>query len=149
MTAATAQHQVQQAVVDALKAAPALAGGRVYANRVRPISAPSADGIAVRLDRSSGAQPTLHAIDWRTSIAVECYSRTATGADPAAAVDALLHAAWQRLCAMSAPGLGLMDLTIDPDISWDYDDGEQPVVCATVRLTATHRTPANSLTAWT
>ena len=145
---ATAQHLIQQAVVDALKAAPALAEGRVFANRVRTVSAASATAVAVRLERSTGAAPTLHATDWRTSLLVECYARGVANNDPAAAVDALLYAVWQRLGALQAASLGLIDLRLEPDMGWDYDDAETPAVCVTLRLTAEHRTATDSLTPW-
>lgn len=145
----TAQHQLQQAVVEALKASPALADGRVFANRVRPVSAQSATALAVRLERSTGTSPTLHATDWRTSLLVECYARAVANSDPAAAVDALLHDVWARLSVLQPAGLGAIDLDLEPDIGWDYDDTDTPTVCATLRLTAVHRTPANTLTPWT
>lgn len=144
----TAQHQLLQEVVASLSAAPALADGRVYANRVRPVSAPSATAVAVRLESSNGQKPTLHGIDWSTVLQVECYARSTAQADPAQAVDALLHAAWQRLSGFSPSSLGLMDLSLQPRIEWDYDDGDTPTVCAVIRLVAVHRTPANSLTPW-
>lgn len=146
---ATAQHQLQQAVVNALQAAPSLAEGRVYANRVRPMSAAASTAVAVRLERSSGASPTLHATDWRTSLAVECYARSVANSDPAAAVDALLFDVWARLAVMQPAELGVMNMDLEPDIAWDFDDAAEPMVCATLRLTAVHRTPAHTLTPWT
>lgn len=145
---ATAQHLIQQAVVDALKVSPALAGGRVFANRVRTVSAASDTAVAVRLERSTGVSPTLHATDWRTSLLVECYARGVAGSDPAAAVDALLYDVWSRLAALQGANLGGMDLGLEPDLGWDYDDAETPTVCATLRLTVEHRTPTNSLAPW-
>lgn len=145
----TAHHALQQALVSALQAAPALAGVAVYANRVRSISQQQPLAVVVRLLGSDGSNATLGVTDWRTSMAVECYAQADTaGGDPAAAVDATLAAVWQCLAPLQPAGLGLIGLDLQPTIGWDYDDGAQPLVCATVRITATHRTPATSLQPW-
>lgn len=146
----TAHLAVQQAIVSALQAAPTVAGGAVYANRTRAISAQQPLAVVVRLERSEAAENTLHAHDWRTTFSVECHARAATAAaDPAQAVDALLNEVWARIAALQPAGLGLMGFDMPPAIGWDYDDGETPLVCAAFRVTAMHRTPATSLQAWT
>ena len=145
----TAHLAVQQAIVSALQAAPAVASGAVYANRTRAISAQQPLAVVVRLERSDAATSTLHAHDWRTTLSVECYAKAATAAsDPAQAVDALLVEVWARVAALQPAGLGLMGLDMPPAIGWDYDDGETPLVCATFRVTAIHRTSATSLQPW-
>lgn len=145
----TAHHALQQALVAALQAAPALAGVAVYANRVRSIPQQQPLSVVVRLLGSDGSNATLGVTDWRTTLAVECYAQADTaGGDPAAAVDATLAAVWQCLAPLQPAGLGLIGLDLQPSIGWDYEDGTQPLVCATVRLAATHRTTTTSLQPW-
>lgn len=148
MSSASAQHQLLQAIVNSLTAAPALADGRVFANRLRPVSAPSGTAVVVRLQNSTGNKPVIHAIDWATTLQIECYARTTAQADPAQAVDDLLQAVWARLSALDPANLSLMDINLQPAIGWDYDDGETPTACAVIRLQAVHRTPTTSLTPW-
>ncbi|MDO9277133.1 MAG: hypothetical protein Q7U05_01040 [Polaromonas sp.] len=130
----------------ALAAAPALAGGRIGINRLRPIPAGQSTAIVLRLERSNGSEFVLGTLRWNTTILVECYARAVAGSDPAAAVDDLLQSTWQRLAAFRADLLGA-DVCIDPMIKWDYDDSETPVVCAAIQLTASQSTSTSSLQA--
>lgn len=138
----------QAAIIAALAAAPALASGQISANRTRAIDAGHAAEIVVRLDQASGDEAGIGSamFDWQTAYTVECYARAATGADPAAAVDALLGDAWARLASLSSDALGA-DISLQPQIDWQYDGSTAtPVVCALIRLTARHhRTARNSL----
>ena len=141
----TAFFDIQTALIAALSEPTALAGGRIYANRLRPIAANQPSAIVVRLDQAQGTEMVLGSVDWSTAYAVECYARAATGADPAAAVDALLADAWARLAALDFTALDAV-ISINPQIDWQYDDAETPVVCAVMRLTAQHRTSLAALT---
>lgn len=147
----SAHLQIQQALVAALVASPAVAGGRVYTNPVREVPQAAATAVAITLVRSSAQRPTLHAADWSTTFQVECMARAASsGADPAAAVDDLLATVYARLAALTLPaGLGLMDIAVQPAIAWDYSEGTTPTVAATLLVAATHRTFSNSLEPWT
>ena len=136
---------IQTALIAALSSATALAGGRIYANRLRPITANQASAIVVRLDQAQGTEMVIGSVDWSTAYAVECYARAASGTDPAAAVDALLTDAWARLAALDFTALDAV-ISINPQIDWQYDDAETPVVCAVMRLTAQHRTSLAALT---
>jgi hypothetical protein len=60
-------------------------------------------------------------------------------------VDTLLLDAWARLAALDFTALDAV-ISINPQIDWQYDDAETPVVCAVMRLTAQHRTPLSALT---
>lgn len=144
----TAFQAIAAAIAAALTAAPALAGGRVYANRLRPLPEGVATAIVVRLDKSAGSEQVLTALDWTSTFAIECYARGASGSDPADAVDALLQAAWARLAALDAAALGAMAIVINPAIDWIYDEADGPVVCASVGLQVQHRTAVATLTAW-
>ena len=141
----TAFATLQAALIAALGADVALAGGRIYVNRLRPIAANQASAIVVRLDQASGTEMVIGTVSWSTSYTVECYARAASGADPMAAVDDLLADAWARLAALDFTALDAT-LSISPQIDWQYDDAETPVACAVLRLTAQHNTSTNNLT---
>lgn len=132
-------------IVSAIEAA--LPDVSVHANRVRPIGAAETRAISVRLE-SSRRDPTgtLAASDWQTIIVVECAARTGTGSDPAAAIDSLLASAYAAVLGVP---LNLPDvLDAEPEIGWDFDAGETPLVSAAFRLAVRHRTQANTLNAW-
>lgn len=142
----TAFASIQAAIMAALSAATALADGRIYANRLRPIGAGHASAIVVRLEQSAGTEMVIGTVDWQSSFTVECYGRTASGTDPAGAVDALLADVWQRLSALDFETLGA-HISLDARIDWQYDDADTPLACAVLRLTAQHRTTTPTLTA--
>lgn len=144
----TAFKSIAAALVSALAAAPALADGRIWSNRLRPLPAASATAVVVRQANSGGDEAVLGALDWVTSFAIECYGRGATGTDPADAVDALLKDVWARLSAIDAGALGAMAVTVRPAIEWQFDEGETPMACATVHLAVQHRTSMAALAAW-
>ena len=145
---ATAFIGIQAAIVAALATAPALAGGRIHTNHLRPISAGHATALVVRLDQSAASPETLGALDWITSYVVECYARAATGSDPANAVDGLLSTAWARLNALNPVGLGVSAITVQPAIDWQYDTTDTPVACALIRVQVQHRTATATLAPW-
>lgn len=128
----------------ALQAQPALAGVSITANRLRPISASQATAIVLRLDRAEAVEHVIGMLDWRSSIIVECYARAPGGGDPATAADALLGAVWQTIAAIDTSEIGA-DIALNPQIDWQYDDAETPIVCALIQLTAHHRTSTSTL----
>ena len=128
----------------ALLAAPALAGGHISTNRLRPIPAGQSTAIVLRLSQAEGAEYVLGSLNWKSSFTVECYARANAGSDPVAAVDALLLDVWQRLAALSTDVLGA-DISLNPQIDWQYDDAETPVVCAVIQLVALHATSTANL----
>lgn len=144
----TAFQSVANGIVAALLAAPALAGGRVFANRMRPLPAGQSDAIVVRTEQSAARETVLGALDWGSQFVVECYARGSTGGDPAAAVDALLGDTWARLAGLNASALGAMAINVHAAIEWQYDEADTPVVCAAVRLLVQHRTPVATLNPW-
>ena len=139
---------LQNSLVAALVSAPALAGGRIYANRLRPVSAASTTAVVVRLDKTEGLQMVIGALDWTSAYSVECYARAPGAGEPATAIDQLLSDVWARLCALDATALGAIDITVAPRIDWQYDDSETPLVCAVIQLSVQHRTLPNSLQTW-
>ena len=144
----TAFASLVDAVVAALQAAPAVAAGKVFAHRLRPIAASDAAAVVVRLEQTSATAPIIHANDWQTVLAVECYGKTVGVTQADAAVDALLPAVWPRLQGLSASALAVAQVAVDPQIEWLRDLDATAEVCALVRLTIWHRTPSNSLEPW-
>jgi len=139
---------VVAAVINALHVAPALADGRIHANRLQPLPAGRATAVVVRLEQSEPREVVLGALDWTTRLAVECYARGQTGTDPAAAVDGLLQAAWQRLRTLDGAQLGVMAIEPESPIEWQFDDADTPLACAVIRVLVLHRTPASTLQPW-
>ena len=148
----SAHAAIQAAIVTALLAAPAAAGGNVRSNATRPMAASSNTGVVVRTMQSRAATPQILGgpYDWTTMFQIECLARASAGSsDPVAAVDALLDLVWARLSTMNTAGLGVIDVRMQPQIDWLVDDGETPVVAATVSLAVSHRTTSTTLAAWT
>lgn len=148
----SAHLSIQTAIVAALNAAPALAGGNVKANTTRPVAGSASSAVVVRMLQSRAATPQMISgpYDWSTVYQVECLGRAATGsADPVAAVDALLSAAWERLASVNLASLGVLDVRMSPQIDWQYDDGETPTISAAINLQVVHRTTSTNLNPWT
>ena len=99
----TSHAQVLSTVVAALRAAPALATCKVASNRTRPASEKDNTAIVVRLLRSQGNKPTMHFVDWTTTLAIECMARSATGTDPATAALSCPAAAAPVSCRAGPP----------------------------------------------
>ncbi len=145
---ASAFKQLTDALVAACMQTPALAGGRIWPNRLRPLSAQQTSAIVVRLVKSAARETTLGAHDWRTQIDVECYGRGATGFDPAEAVDELLQSAWGRLSSIDPAALSAMAIALNPAVEYHFEEAETPMACAIVSLVISHRTPVNLMTPW-
>lgn len=144
----TAFLALQTAVVGVLTAGPPVAGGRVWENRRRPIQASHATAVVVRLDASDGEQALAGVgapMRWTTTLVIECYARAAASTDPAESVDALLAEVWRRIATANLSSIGVMAVDMKPQIDWQYDDGESPMVCALVRLVVLHQTDFDSL----
>ena len=144
----TAFKAIADRVLAALLASPALADGRVYANRLRPLPIGVNTALVLRLEQSSAVEQMLGAHDWVSAYVLECYARGTINSDPVAAVDALLAAAWSRLQALTAGDLSVQAFTLAPVIDWQYDEGDTPAVCASIRLQVRHRTPTATLESW-
>lgn len=123
-----------------------LAGGRVYLNRLRPLPAGQNTGIVVRLEQSAGRAMPGGTMDWSTTLRIECVARGAPGADPAAAADDLLAAAWAIVVGLSVTAINAMAIALDPLIDWQYDDAEAPYVSASLSVRVMHFTPYSTLT---
>lgn len=144
----TAFLDITTAVRDALLAAPALAGGRVYRGRRVPLAQADAVSIHVNAMRHAGRAMTMDGADvqWETAVAVELKARAATGSDAEAALDPHLAALWARLQAMPAPQ-GAAAVTLDPEIRIDFDEQDHTLATAALGLRFTHITTAGALAA--
>lgn len=144
----TAFAALTDALRDLLLQAPAIAGGRVWRARLRPIPEEHATAVVLRLVQANSTQVVLgRGLDWDTLIEVECYARSAVGIEPEDAVDELLAAVWARIKsnATALGALGVMDLVPEPRIDWQTTESAQPLACATFGLRVRHRTQASNL----
>ena len=134
------------AVVDALKAAPAVSP-RVERARLRAVPASAGTAVVVRPLGSEVLDDELltgRPYVWITSLAVECYARAPQGTSPDVAVDALLEAVYARL--LQSPTMGGVATALQPQaITYDYDVDGENVVCATLQINARQMTAGASL----
>lgn len=140
---------LRNAIQSALLAAPALAGGNVYAGRPRPIAQEEATAINLRLSDAQATHPVIQATDWFTTVLIECAARAEPGGlDADTAADALLVAVRTRLRGFAPAGLGLLEIADSTVVEWDHDADDTAYACATLRLTAVHRTGADTFDPW-
>lgn len=117
------------AMISKLEESPAIAG--VSRVRTRPLSITTTEQIVVRPE-SSVVEETLlqsgHGIQWRTTVAVECYARVGAGTAPDAAVDGLLTDTVTRLMTDQTLGGAIVGMT-PAQITYEFEaDGDQTVV---------------------
>jgi hypothetical protein len=137
------------AVVAALQAAPAVAGGAVMTNRLRPLAAGVTGAVVVRLDSAQATDSSFDTSDWTTTFLVECYAKALSAADnPDAAVDVLLAEVYERLASLSLDGLGISQVAVKPAIDWQRDEDSAATVCAVLRLDVIHSVHAKTLIAY-
>lgn len=136
------------AILAALVSAPALAGGNVRPNRLRPIPSSQNSAVVLRIKPADGSEGVIGQYAWTSGFTVECYYRGGSfEEDLVAGVDPLLAATWARLGALNLSSIGV-DLSVNPSIDWQFDDSDTPMVCAVIGLTARHTTATTTLTAW-
>ncbi len=145
----SAQLVIRDAVVAQLVQNPALAGGRVLANRGRPVPADAPTQIFVYLEQSQATPSSMHGdtrVDWQTQIRVECLARAVAGTSADDAADALGAAAYARI--MGSPSLGgaLLDPIEVTAMGWMDDEADGQLSGVQILLTARHRTANNTLT---
>jgi 2-hydroxychromene-2-carboxylate isomerase len=146
----TAFQAIAQAYKLALQAAPALAGVLVRANPTTPVERAADNGIAVHTGSSENVSANSCACTWQTEYLFEISARAASGTDPALASDALLEAVYVALFALDLSAIGVQDVLGEgPSIERDYAAADTPMARVTLRITTTHFTERNSLTAST
>jgi hypothetical protein len=135
MSAVTSFGRVAQAVVDALKATPALAGGNVKANPTRPWEREVPACIAVRLVGAQKVEGFNCGETWALTLSAECEARrTSTAAEPSDAADALLNAVATRLAVLDLSALGVIERTQDDAIDWEFDATEHAAAMVSLRF---------------
>lgn len=143
----TAHRAVRQALVDLLKAAPALVGGRVFPNRDRSIGVDSPNAVVVRLRRSSSELASVIGgpTSWTTLVSVECYGRAASDDSPA---EQVVDDVFARLA--SDPTLGDRVMECVPyagdTLNWDSEELDEKLECITAIFEIKHQTTGRTLT---
>jgi hypothetical protein len=147
----TTQHlAIVTAITDRLKEA-ALAGGRVYANRSRPLSSDKDSAIIVRLGRAASQEVRQLGgrTTWNTLIEIECYGRDGADDVPGTAADLVLELTFENLASASDLGYGVMD--IEPlagdTLAWDFEQIDTTVACVVARFVVKHQTNGRTLKA--
>lgn len=146
MSAVTAFQRVAVACVAALKAAPALAGGNVKANPVRPWPREVAQCVSIRLVNASRVSGDGCGDHWQLTLEADCEARGDTGTDPADAVDALLSAVSARLAAADLSAAGVIQRELDSAVAWQFDATDTPLAQASYRFALLVHTALDALT---
>ena len=145
----TAFHQIGAAFAAALLAAPAMAGGHVLLNPVRPIERDQAEAVLIRVGQSRVVEVSACDSRWETAYTFECAARGVSGQDPATPADALLAAVYARLKAIPAAtldALGVHDIEADgAQLEPDAEAADTPLAVMSLRLTVRHSTARASL----
>lgn len=145
----SAHMAVRDAIVTALLAAPALAGGRVVGNRHRPMAAQHVNQILVYLETSEadfGPGKTIGTTDWHTRIRVECLSRATASISADDGADALAVDVLNRV--MADPSLGGKAIDTTPQaLGWSEDESDTPLAAAQLLFSVWHSTPDASISA--
>jgi hypothetical protein len=140
----TAHQAIRDAIVTLLQASPALAGGRVVANRRRPMAAQDASQVYVYLETSDATQNLVNKIDWRTRIRIECVARSVTGTSAEDAADALASAAYARIAADPTLGGKAVEIEVQA-LGWFEDEADTALAACQQVLSVWHQTETTSL----
>lgn len=144
-----AHDSILNAILAAIGAAPALAGGALFKNRLRKLPEGNDQAVVVHFGSSSPSRGAIRGapVDWTTRVIVECYARE-DNLDVAGESNSLaLHRdVYDRL--MADPSLGglAMDL-IDPELDTDADPADTDLACVIAQYTVLHRTDSHTLQA--
>jgi hypothetical protein len=143
----TAFKTLQDSIVTALKAAPAMVGTRVVAGRDRPLPEEHANDIAVSIESIRGADTTIGGAPqrWEVVYGVEIRARGSSTVDAVAAADPLLEKVYERLDDMP-PAAGVNGWFVDPSIRIRVEEGSTPIASVLLALNVTLSTVAGSLT---
>lgn len=140
-----AHQAVVRAVVDRLKADPALAD-EVNRARRRPIE----EGVQTAVNvYFAGSLPQRGAIrgapiDWQTIVRFECLARGSFDQTPDEVALELHAKAWERLMGDQSLGGLAMDM-VPGQVDTDDDELDSPIGCAVGTVQIVHRTASNTL----
>lgn len=143
----TAFKTVQDAIVAALKAAPAIVGTRVVAGRARPMPEEHANDIAVSIEgiRGQEVQLTGAPMRWDVIYGIEIRARGSATVDAMAAGDPLLEKVYERFFDV-APPAGVAGWVLDPTIRVSIEEGATPVASILLAINVKFSTQNDSLT---
>lgn len=139
---------LRDAIIALLQSVPALANGRVVANRRRPMAAQDGTQVFVYLEDASATRGEIYGAptDWRTRIRIECVARDTAGANADTNADALQTEVAARLLA--APTL--TNLAFDTElqaIAWTEEEADTTVSSCQAIYSVWHRTAGHVITA--
>lgn len=137
---------IRDAVIAALQAPTALAGGHILPGLDVPLPPEKSQGIRVGLLRTRGEAIALagEVRRWQTPVVVKLLARASAGVDGITAIDPLFISAYARLAAMAPPS-GVVSVTLDLDFRWDTDEADQSVIAMPLVLIVTHTTTTANL----
>jgi hypothetical protein len=136
----TTHRAVRDALIAALLAAPALAGGRVVGNRRRPMAVQDPSQIYVFLEESVCTRHIIGTLEWQTRIRIECVARTVSGANSEDVADALAATAYLRIIADPTLGGTAVDTEVQ-GLAWTEDEADTALAACQQLLTVRHQTP--------
>ena len=130
---------LREKLAQALLAAPALADGRIYIERDRPIAQEEPDAIVIRLLSADASQKVHDHTDWFVAVSIECNARAASAAAAAERAETLAAQAWQRLFELADPDMERQG------VEWQHAAEDTPIAQLAMRVMALVRTPQSSL----
>lgn len=135
----TAFATVVAAMVSALQSAPAVSP-QVFRARMRPLAEQHSTAVVVRIQDAQAQRFAIQGapVDFATTIAVECYARSATQ-DADVAVDQLLSDVYAKLAADTTLG-GLVQDLFAASLAYDFDVDAERTACVTVTYQVQLRT---------
>lgn len=132
---------IGDAVLAALSAGPALAGGNIRRGRRVPVPLEHSQAIDIHVQRSTADNQFLSGgvLLWQTLVGIDLYARAAAGVDGETAIDALLAAVFARMASATPPD-GVLGWVLEPAIQWDVDEADATIVQASLALRVSHYT---------
>jgi hypothetical protein len=145
----TTRHmQLAVAIADRLKLDPAIAGSRVYVNRVRAIGSDKVAVVVVRLGRGASEEAEVLGgrTTWSTLIEIECYGRDGADDVPGTAADQLLEKVFDNLDEADL-GYGVMSVAplAGDTLAWDFEQLDTGIACVVARFVVKHQTNGRTL----
>lgn len=142
----TAFLQLHDALLAALTAAPAVAGGRIHAGRARPMPAEHASDVTITAPVARGRQVITGngPVDWEMPLGIEIRARGSDSINAMEALDPLLSSVWARVSTATVPP-GVMAWQMRPEMSIDVEEADTPIAVLRLAVSAQFRTAAGSL----
>lgn len=134
-------------VLNSLTAAPALAGGNVWEEELRPLPEGSTQAIVVRFESSRPDRGAILGapIDWVSTLTVECHARVDNRSATLGRASRRLHGeVYARLMADPSLGGKVFDLQ-EPDLATDQAQLDTDLGCLIAQYPVLHRTQARTL----